>query len=591
MEQIYNDIMHNLGYTKFVCDIFANWEDVKDELLIPERKTGSGNGTIHVFLGAADNELRREFAKYYYAVENGEDPSVHAVMVKHFFLASNIISLIGYICQYDINRNISFTNEVREIFNYLNNCKQEKGLLETFSLFKLSTGSSRLRPYFKQFESSGVFSQLVRKILLPNSSYKITLYKNDNGEYAAFWLIGFDWQSNFEADATPGHFHKKIELPKNKPQSSRQIIYYGAPGTGKSHTIKENTKGKNVIRTTFHPDSDYSTFVGAYKPTTKPTPVRDSTGRVVVEDKKIVEEDRIVYEFVPQAFLQAYVAAWKYYAGATDEEPEKQYLVIEEINRGNCAQIFGDLFQLLDRNDYGYSEYPITADKDIEKHLTEEFNEIAIPNEEELGKMYNDPFIAQKIALGQELVLPPNLYIWGTMNTSDQSLFPIDSAFKRRWDWKYIPISEAVSEDTGLPLKWSIHVGKKDYDWWSFLQEINRRIDDLTHSQDKKLGYFFCKAGDGKIDAETLVGKVFFFLWNEVLKDFGQEQEFLNDGKGGYLSFDQFYHVNGQGETVIQEENVIRLLENLGVKETGSPDIAGPAEMQDITGETDKDAL
>lgn len=586
MEQIYNDKMTNLGYTKFVCDIFSKWEDVKDELLMPERKSGTGNGTIHVFLGAADNELRKEFPEYYSAVANGEDPSTHAVHVKHFFLASNLVSLIGYICQYDLKRNISFTDEVRDILEYLDSSQQKNGLLETFSLFKLSTGSSKLRPYFKQFESTGVFAKLVRKILLPNSSYKISLYKNDNGEYAAFWLIGFDWQSDFEADSTSAHFHNKIDKAKDTTVKPRQIIYYGAPGTGKSHAIKVDTKGAHVVRTTFHPDSDYSTFVGAYKPTTKPSYVRDSTGRVVEERGEKVVEDRIVYEFVPQAFLQAYVAAWRYYAKAGSDEPEKQYLVIEEINRGNCAQIFGDLFQLLDRNDEGYSEYPITADKDMEKYLSDAFHNIAIPNESDLGELFDDPSIAQKIGLGQVLVLPPNLYIWATMNTSDQSLFPIDSAFKRRWDWRYIPISEATDEKTKQPLGWSIHVGNKDYDWWSFLQAINDKIGGLTNSQDKKLGYFFCKAKNGMIDAETLVGKVFFFLWNEVLKDFEQEQDFLKDGVNGYISFDDFYYVDNTGKTLINEDKVDILLNNLGVRETVKnmpEDVDNPTEASPAT--------
>lgn len=377
-----------------------------------------------------------------------------------------------------------------------------------------------------------------------------------------------------------------MDIPDFSSFLPRQIIYYGAPGTGKSHAIKTDTKGEHVVRTTFHPDSDYSTFVGAYKPTTKPSYVRDSTGRVVEENGEKVVEDRIVYEFVPQAFLQAYVDAWRYYAKAGNEEPEKQYLVIEEINRGNCAQIFGDLFQLLDRNDEGYSEYPISADKDMEKYLSDAFREIAIPNEEKLADLFDDPFIAHKIELGQVLVLPPNLYIWATMNTSDQSLFPIDSAFKRRWDWRYIPISEATDEKTKQPLGWSIHVGNKDYDWWSFLQAINDKIGGLTNSQDKKLGYFFCKAKNGMIDAETLVGKVFFFLWNEVLKDFEQEQDFLKDGVNGYISFDDFYYVDNTGKTLVNENKVDILFNNLGVRETAKnmpEDIDNPAEASPAT--------
>lgn len=262
--------------------------------------------------------------------------------------------------------------------------------------------------------------------------------------------------------------------------------------------------------------------------------------------------------------------------------------MIEEINRGNCAQIFGDLFQLLDRNGLGYSEYPITADKDMEKYLSEAFANIAIPNEDSLAEMFDDPYIAQKIGLGQVLVLPPNLYIWATMNTSDQSLFPIDSAFKRRWDWKYVPINEAVDQNTKQPLKYKIQINDKDYDWWTFLQAVNEQIGNLTNSQDKKMGYFFCKAKDSVIDAETLVDKVFFFLWNEVLKDFEKEQDFLKDGNGGYLGFDDFYKVNEYGMTEIQEYKVCQLLENLKVEGTANDENAPkPSDAEDPSNEND----
>lgn len=91
MEQKYNDKMKSVGFDQLVCDIFLNWEDVKDEILLPDRKVGSGNGTVHVFLGAADAELRKEFSSYYTAVENGEDTATHAIKIKHFFLKSNVL--------------------------------------------------------------------------------------------------------------------------------------------------------------------------------------------------------------------------------------------------------------------------------------------------------------------------------------------------------------------------------------------------------------------------------------------------------------------------------------------------------------------
>ncbi len=312
-----------------------------------------------------------------------------------------------------------------------------------------------------------------------------------------------------------------------------QQIFYGAPGTGKSHFIKENTTVKKaeeknlVFRTTFHPDSDYSTFVGAYKPTMRsvPSQYRDALGR----------DEEIAYSFIPQAFLQAYAAAW-------NNPIENVFLIIEEINRGNCAQIFGDLFQLLDRNDNNYSEYPIIADKDIAKYLSEndENDQPVLVNEEGIkdGK----------------LCLPPNLYIWATMNTSDQSLFPIDSAFKRRWDWKFIPISDAKKN-------FVLEIDNDQYDWWSFLDTINGIIESITHSEDKKLGYFFAKTKDGKINTDTFVSKVIFYLWNDVFKDNEPNHKAFKRENGELLAFQQFFHSDGSVNTNV----VIKFLQDLEI--------------------------
>ena len=301
---------------------------------------------------------------------------------------------------------------------------------------------------------------------------------------------------------------------------SHQQIFYGAPGTGKSHKIKENEWVKNaeekklVFRTTFHPDSDYSTFVGAYKPMMKP--VADKYKAVAGKDEEIT------YSFVPQAFLQSYVAAWK-------NQDEKVFLIIEEINRGNCAQIFGDLFQLLDRDENGVSEYKIKADADIKAHL-----------EKELGQD------SDGIKDG-ELCLPKNLYIWATMNTSDQSLFPIDSAFKRRWDWKYVKIkNEHKDWKVDIDIKTKDSAGNETtakLDWYVFIDKINEIIASMTSSADKQLGYFFCKpkTKDSKeIDAETFVSKVIFYLWNDVFKDYAFEDASL---------FQYTTEVNGNKET------------------------------------------
>ena len=382
---------------------------------------------------------------------------------------------------------------------------------------------------------------------------------------------------------------KKIKAPSNL---TLQQIYYGAPGTGKSKAIKDLTFGEDVIRTTFHPDSDYASFIGTYKPITEEVVLRDCNGKKVIDEDtgKVVKEDRIAYKFIPQAFLEAYVEAWKKLGSKKEENSDKnynrihpalldtpeiftknkaskkQYLIIEEINRGNCAQIFGDLFQLLDRNEYGFSDYPIVADKDMQKYLEKEFEGWEITNKDKINQLYGEANMVSLIMKGERLVLPSNLYIWATMNTSDQSLFPIDSAFKRRWDWKYVPIREGRNKETNAKLNWYINMGDKQYDWWSFISQVNKLIGSLTNSEDKKLGYFFCKAKDGEIDADLFVSKVIFYLWNDMFKDYGFDDKDFQDEEGKILSFDRFYK-DKNGKTNVDIANVELFLENLGVEE------------------------
>jgi 5-methylcytosine-specific restriction endonuclease McrBC GTP-binding regulatory subunit McrB len=313
-----------------------------------------------------------------------------------------------------------------------------------------------------------------------------------------------------------------------------QCIFYGAPGTGKSNTIKKNVddKGMRNVRTTFHPDSDYSTFVGCYKPIMKET--------VISKDGIESKEEQIVYRFVPQAFLKAYTGAWK-------NQDKPFFLIIEEINRGNCAQIFGDLFQLLDRKN-GESEYPISPDEDIQKFLLSDkkYGFAEITDEQKAA-------IPDEIQSGELLKLPKNLHIWATMNTSDQSLFPIDSAFKRRWDWQYMPI-----EDAGK--NWKIEVNGNKYDWWQFLIAINKEVFDLTHSEDKQLGYFFVKAENNKIEAKTLVNKVYFYLWTDVFKDYDFESQkaFKKADGNEAITFKDFFK-DGEVDEVMAEQVLINL--------------------------------
>lgn len=425
----------------------------------------------------------------------------------------------------------------------------------------------------------------------------VVVYKTAAERTAAFVSM-LDWSKK----------EKEHFLTNTKPQSNKafplQQIYYGAPGTGKSFDIDRITKTYSTIRTTFHPDSDYSTFVGAYKPTMTKSKVYGAQGPVL-DNGSEVEENRITYTFIKQAFLKAYLGAWKKYADGGDEV-QPQFLVIEEINRGNCAQIFGDLFQLLDRSSNGFSTYPIEADADLQKEIENAFSEedeYKIEGDLDVAgavKGYTSNYgksLSEDIKSGRVLLLPNNLYIWATMNTSDQSLFPIDSAFKRRWDWKYVRITNGYERDeqgefrtdeqgNRIPLNWKIKADNNtEVDWWAFVQAIDNEIADKTDSDDKKLGYFFCKPqSDSKtIDVETFVGKVIFYLWNDVFKDEDADIFKLSADKA---TFDQFYTEDTKTGFTIANAEAVRLflVDKLHLKPLSNDESEGDEEETSLNG-------
>ena len=336
---------------------------------------------------------------------------------------------------------------------------------------------------------------------------------------------------------------------------SLQQIYYGAPGTGKSFAINKVCTQFENYRTTFHPDTDYASFVGSYKPITIKTDVRDMAGHIVYEKGEAVKESRIVYRYVMQAFLKAYVAAWR---EQQNDDPKPVFLIVEEINRGNCAQIFGDIFQLLDRNAAGFSDYPIVADDDLAQELKEILGKFSIAKHDAINALYHGgKDVVGMVKNGECLLLPNNMYIWATMNTSDQSLFPIDSAFKRRWDWDYIKI-----KDAGENFKIVFSNGNT-YDWWNFVSAINERIEGgEIQQEDKKLGYFFAKAKDKVITPKVLLSKVLFYLYNDVFKDFGLDEDFFKDENGETMSFASYFDKAGDAD----EDRIERFVSNLGLE-------------------------
>lgn len=306
----------------------------------------------------------------------------------------------------------------------------------------------------------------------------------------------------------------KITTNKLNAKEPANIIYYGAPGTGKSHKVDKIIKDletKYYERVTFHPEFDNASFIGGYKPVS----VKEDNG-----------DENIKYQFVPQAFTNIYKRAWQ-------DLDNQYYLVIEEINRGNCAEIFGEIFQLLDRT----SNYTVSPSKELKEHLE--------------NNAFKD---ANHLGIVNGLKLPPNLSILATMNTSDQSLFPMDSAFKRRWDWEYIPICYAPIDDfkkknDSFDFKIDIEDGNK-YSWIKFIEAVNLNHikNNASLGMDKCIGNYFIKPDIANtISIKPFINKVIFYLWNDVFKD--EENKVFEEN----TSYEDFFPIKTKGKEKIKE--------------------------------------
>lgn len=313
------------------------------------------------------------------------------------------------------------------------------------------------------------------------------------------------------------------------------LIFFGAPGTGKSFQLARLAESyfekDNTRRVTFHPDYTYAQFVGCYKPT------EDEQKKASDKGEEIVEKI-ITYDFVPGPFLETYVSA-------VQNTDTNYLLIVEEINRANPAAAFGDIFQLLDRDDDGRSEYDIAVPREMRR-----FFEIRIPeyNSNTRADSPQQRF-SEEFRLGGEtkrLSLPPNMYIWATMNSADQGVFPMDTAFKRRWDFRYMDINDGSSKLDGI----AVPVGKpaRMVSWDALRRGINKVLLDAGVNEDKLLGPFFISPSrlrDTAHFTQTFMDKVLLYLFEDAAKT-KKSKVFSIEGNATYSDICEDFKVRGE---------------------------------------------
>lgn len=292
-------------------------------------------------------------------------------------------------------------------------------------------------------------------------------------------------------------------LPEN-------LIVYGAPGTGKSHFldgyITDYFSDDRVFkRVTFHPNYSYSQFVGTYKP----VPIYKKVDEeLFTQDfmKQLDHEPLIDYQFVPGPFIELLCKAIKY--------PQTNFLLlIEEINRANVASVFGDVFQLLDR-DNGVSKYPVTFNPDVMNYIRSQKE------------------VINKLKSIDKIQIPSNLYIWATMNSSDQGVMPLDAAFKRRWSFKYMPLNENEDATKTWSIKFKFHPNLVS--WNKFRRAINDRLKNNV-AEDKLLGPFFLKKEElpgetsKQLEHDIFINKLILYLKEDILRHLGTDEIFKNN--------------------------------------------------------------
>lgn len=265
------------------------------------------------------------------------------------------------------------------------------------------------------------------------------------------------------------------------------IIYYGAPGTGKSHTLEEISRDFDYVeRVTFYPEYTHDDFIGSFMPSM--TFDKKQLGEYVSLDEtemKLPGKPMPYYTYIPGPFTLALVQALN--------NPDKSVLlIVEELNRANAAAVFGEFFQLLDRKNNGESKYSISVSNEYSEYLSSQ---------------------VETYFKGDKVTIPTNFTICATMNSADQGVNPLDSAFKRRWNFIYVPIdfSKAKHRD------YEIEYANKKVTWEVFATTINEQLKRREINEDKHLGQYFITETE-ITNPYKFASKILLYLFDDVLK-------------------------------------------------------------------------
>lgn len=430
---------------------------------------GSGEAKLHI--GSANN-----FKQYDDFFNNYDQRN------QYYFNKENMLMFLEQIKIEYVYQSINKYSEVNYTYWEQKYNEIEQLNSENFE-FELSKFKDSSRYYIRSKQD--IFNKIFRKISLPKIT-TLVIEKHEDGDrfkYLFFLTLNLD-VNNYEL------LEEEFQDANIEIEYSHNRIVFGAPGTGKSYKIYKDIKDNNLTnqftRVTFHPNYTYSQFVGAYKP-------------VKVLDEKSGKES-VSYSFVPGPFLRILIKALK-----DENQGIPHVLVIEEVNRANPAAVFGDVFQLLDRDENGKSTYIINMSAEMEEYV-----------KCELGSEID------------ELYIPSNMYIWATMNSADQGVYPIDSAFKRRWSFEYIGIDENSKELEGTEYEFiklkNPEGSYTTYKWNEVRTTINMMLKDKVN-EDKLLGPFFLSKAEllkSKLNQKEFdnifKSKVLMYLYEDIIK-------------------------------------------------------------------------